>query len=278
MGEIYRKRGRVVRYENGRLVHVAEAGEAVEEGRAFRCAPLNEEVTLPEIESAEVEETVRRVRSAVARPLSIERLLVSEGVAEHEFGGERWVERSRRVHLSIAARALRILIDLGDFDLDATPIEAFARCGTERDAPPRVVLAPPVAAALLPALIGIAPPNVTLWQSAGGRDGKGREIDEARIAGPPWPNWYRPSYRARPIRIPHNVRIACGVTGIDDQLPRAVALLAPADGLVLRVLCADGKAVYPASIRLARIDAAAAPAKWYPFGAGSWGALLDVAT
>ena len=46
----YRKWGRTVRYENGTMVRVEEAGEAFEEGEEFRAQPLRgERRALPEV-------------------------------------------------------------------------------------------------------------------------------------------------------------------------------------------------------------------------------------
>jgi hypothetical protein len=64
------------------------------------------------------------------------------------------------------------------------------------------------------------------------------------------------------------------VTQIDSDLPRAVALLAPPDRLQLRALFVDGQDVFPATIRVARIDAVAEEARWYPYGAGSFGSEM----
>ncbi len=277
MAEVYRKRGRVVRFESGYLIRAAEAGESIEDGGSFTCAPLREVVSLPDIDAGAVEETAREIRSAVSHPLSIERLIVSEGVAQHEFGLEKWRESSRRIHLSLTYRDVRALIDLADFDLrDVHRIaELLPRAGAEREAPQCLRLAPSVTAALLPSLIGIAPPNVTIWQSAGGRDGKGQRVGEFRVVSAPWPNWFRPSYRVRPIRAPHNLRLECEVREVDANLPEAVALLAPVDDLTLRVLCADGSKVYPTVVRVARIEAVGAPTKWYPYAAGCFGAHLE---
>jgi len=276
MSELYRKRGRVIRYDNGLSVHVTEAGQSREAGEAFTCEPLRESVALPEFDGKEVEETVREIRASVSHPLSIERLIVSRGIAEHEFGSERWTEESRRVHLSIAFRTIRALFSLADFDLgEVKPvIELLPLAREERESPPRLRLAPAVTAALLPSLVGIAPPNVSLWQSDGGRDGKGQTIREMPLGSPPWPNWYRPSYRVRPVRAPHNLRLDCNVRQIDPSVPEAVALLAPVDGLTMRVLCVDGQTVYPATVRITRIEAVSAPTKWYPYGAGAFGAEM----
>ena len=227
------------------------------------------------------------IRALVQPPLSIERLIVSHGVAEHECEGREWREESQRIHLAIRHDHLRVLIDLGDSTTrrldDSTTrrkatrlgdtIAALARSETaERAAPARLRLAPNVTAALLPALVGLAPPNVRLVQTAGGVDGYGNPIVEAE--GEPWPNWYRPSYRVRPMRMPLNLRLQCDVTEMDRDRPMAVALLAPVAVLVLHVLVADRARVYPATVRVARIDAVASEREWYPYGGGSFGAEL----
>jgi hypothetical protein len=273
---MYRKFGRAIRYENGLIVRSEEAGEATDEGETFACRPIAHSINLPQIDTAPVEHVVREIESMIVPPLAIERLVVSEGIAEQHFGQRRWRETTRRMHLSITYRVVRALVDLGDFDLDEirTIAEALPNLGDERGAPPRIRLAPNVAAALLPSLIGVAPPNVQLWQSAGGFDGNGEPIDVHPITAPQWPNVYRPSYRSRPVRAPFHLRATCDVTTIEDELPRAIALLAPPNGLTLRVLCVDGEEVFPAMIRITRIDAIATVARWYPYGAGSFGSEM----
>jgi hypothetical protein len=74
--------------------------------------------------------------------------------------------------------------------------------------------------------------------------------------------------------MPHNLRLECDVTQIDEARPRAIALLAPADGLTLRVLVEDGPRVYPCTVRVTRIDAVSNERTWYPYGAGSFGAEM----
>ena len=64
------------------------------------------------------------------------------------------------------------------------------------------------------------------------------------------------------------------MTEIDQERPRAIALLAPPAGLDLRVLVEDGGDVFPAAVRIARIDAVARETTWYPYGAGSFGAEM----
>jgi hypothetical protein len=66
------------------------------------------------------------------------------------------------------------------------------------------------------------------------------------------------------------------VTAIDERLPRALALLAPPDGLELQLLCVDGDIVFATELHLTRIDAIAAETVWYPYGAGSFGSEMAV--
>ncbi len=277
MMQVYRKFGRTVRYENGTLLRVEEAGEAVESGQTFRCRPIGGASRFSGASNTEaVENVVREIESMILAPLAIERLVVSEGIAVHEFGGRRWQETRRRVHLAMARPPLRAIVDLGDFEVAEVRgiAVALSKAGPEREAPARIRLAPNVTAALLPSLIGVPPPNVQLSQSAGGLDGKGQPVEACELTRPPWPNWYRPSYRSRPVRMPFHVRALCSVTAIDEDLPRAVALLAPPDGLTLRVLCVRKSEAFPASVHVARIDAAGPAVRWYPYGAGSFGSEM----
>src|SRR5215212_7038965 len=156
---------------------------------------------------------------------------------------------------------------------DIFPIaEAIQRAEpADRDAPARVRLEPNVTAALLPSLAGRVPPNVRLVQTAGGVDGYGNAIVEAEGR---WPNAWRPSYRRRPVRMPHDLRLECDDTRVVDDLPRAIALLAPVTGVRLRVLIDDRRLVYPATVTVDRIRAVATERVWYPYGAGSFGAAI----
>jgi hypothetical protein len=275
MSDAYRKTGSAVRWEHDTLVRVNESGWAIEEGELFRCMPerVAEPSSRPAVGETWVLDTVAGIRAAVPAPVNIERLIVSHGIAEHRCGGRVWSDETTRIHLSMTRGNRRALVDLRDFDGSIARIAgALARCGeNERDAPARLRLAPNVSAALIPSLIGLAPPNVELWQSAGGVDGKGLPIEEAREQ---WPNWYRPSYRVRPARGPLNVRVECGVREIEEDRPIAVALLAPVEGLVLRALIEDRKRVYPSTVRVTRIDAVARETTWYPYGGGSFGAEM----
>ena len=184
-----------------------------------------------------------------------ERLVVSEGVALHRRGDEIWREHSQRIHAALVSGKTRALLDLASFDLHDIRVvaDALSRLSEKRDPPSRLRLAPNVTAALLPSLIDVAPPNVRL------------EYDL---------DWYRPSYRVRPVRIPMNLRLSCDVTAIERNQPVAVAILEPVRGLTLRVLVDDGSAAWPATVRITRIDDVAEQAIWYPYGGGSFGAEL----
>ncbi|HYH06080.1 MAG TPA: hypothetical protein VEK11_03370 [Thermoanaerobaculia bacterium] len=264
---IYRKQGRSVRWENGVVVHVSESGIAVEEGEWFRCEPA------PHAASGQLLAAPRGEGLGV-RGIAVERLILTEGEAHHQYGDRQWTEHTRRMHLAMTRGPLRVLVDRADFDFtQARAIAAVLAKAelTERAAPPRLRLAPNITAALLPHLAGLAPPNVRLVQTAGGVDGYGNDIVEAVND---WPNFYRPSYRTRPVRMPHNLRLECSVREIDRDRPIAVALLAPVDGLVLRVLVDDGTRAFPATVRVTRIDAVADEREWYPYAAGSFGAEM----
>jgi hypothetical protein len=247
---------------------VDEAGEAIESGGVFRTRALGEGVDLPAPEAAAVEAAAREIESIVAAPLSIERILLSEGAVRHQFGERTWSETARRVHVSVARPPLRAIFDLAEFRFESLRrgVSALARVGKERKAPKRIRLADHVGAALL----AFAP--VAKLQSAAPRDGKGEVIVEQLVAHEA-PNWFRPSYRVRPRPAWFHLRVApFGV--VESDLPEAVALLAPVSRRELRVLCVDGRAVYPTTIPMRPIIAALPAATWYPYGAGAFGAEL----
>lgn len=245
----YRKWGRTVRYENGTIVRVEEAGEAVEVGGEFRAYPIRERRQLPDL----------RVASCEWR---VERVVMSEGVAIHQTNGITWTEHTRRLHISVVEPPFRMLIDQASFDVDASLPELFARIEGRREPPPRMTLAPRVSAVILPSL------NISLAQRAGEHpDGKGRPVESRPVEGEP-PNWYRPSYRVRPLRAWLNL-MALPFGKLDDAAPRAVARL---DGG--EVLCVDGDRVFATTLTPGRIVAAGGAAEWYPFGAGVWGAYM----
>lgn len=247
---IYRKRGAVARWENGTLVRVTESGVAIEEGEQFVCRP--EGSTSLIVDPGRVRATAEAVRRMGA---TVERLIITEGLTEHELDGRTWEEHVERVHVALIRDGVRAMLDLGSFDLTDVQRVAVAlgRLGPEREAPLRIRFAPNVTAALLPSLAGLEPPNVRLT---------------CEFAP------YRPSYRVRPVTIPINYRLECPVTFIEPDLPIAVAILEPVEGLTLRLLVDDGRTSYPASVRVTRIDAVAREAVWYPYGGGSFGAEM----
>jgi hypothetical protein len=252
---VYRKWGRTVRVENGVVVRVEEAGEAVEEGGEFVVRPIAERRELPEVRISNFE-------------FRNERLLAVEGAAIHEVNGVTWTEHTRRLHLSIAQPPFRMLIDQASFDVDAALLETFARIGGWREAPRRLLLAPRVAATVLHAL------PIARAQRAGEHpDGYGQPVETRAVEGEP-PNWWRPSYRVRPVRAWFNLA-ALPFGRLDDAAPRAVARLGDEDVLVV-----DGSEVYAAPLRPGRVLAVGAAAEWFPYGAGVWGAdmLLESAS
>src|SRR4051794_22269340 len=104
----YRKWGRVVRYENGITVRIEEAGEASEINGVFQARPAQTRVSVPHTsEDSILTASAAKVDAYVAqtllsvRPLVIERLIVSAGIAQHEINGVTWTEESQRVHLSL---------------------------------------------------------------------------------------------------------------------------------------------------------------------------------
>jgi hypothetical protein len=268
MTDVYRKWGRVVRYENGVTIRVEEAGEASERDGVFLAAPAQTRGPVPQLHAREVDSYVAQTLLSV-RPSVIERLIVSAGIAHHETNGVTWTEESRRVHAALVNPPLRVLIDLASFDISVieTIASALARAGEERAAPSRIRLAPNVSAALLPALVG----ELAMEQTGGGVDGKGQPIETRAVTSDPPPNWYRPGYAVRPVRAWINIR-ALPFGSIDSRAPRAVALLAPVDGMTLRVLCIDGDEVFPTALDASHIGAVSGdkPA-WCPFAAGSFG-------
>jgi hypothetical protein len=268
MTEIYRKWGRVVRYENGIAVTVEEAGEAVEEGAQFRTAPIRgERRPLVEVAVAEVRAAAAAIEKQI-HGLSIERLVLVDGVAIHEFAGRVWSERIRRMHLAVVKRPHRIVLDEQDFVLDSNVLAALERLDGERSID-RVVLAPRVSAVLLPLLSA----ELSTEQSDGPVevDGKGAPIEATAASTGTPPNWFRPTYRLRPVRAWFNLR-ARPSGSIANDLPRAIALLRPPSGRTIEVLCTEGREVFRTTFHMGGVLAVGDTAEcWYPYGPGAWG-------
>jgi len=265
----YRKWGRSVRREGQRRIAVDEAGEAFEDGSAFRARFLDERRDLPAPDAQAVETAAREIESMIAKPLALERMIVSEGIVEHQAGDIVWRETARRVHLSITNATLRVLIDLAGFETHGIRpvIDALRNAGQERPAPRRVRIAGAVGAALLPSL------DISMTQSAAPHDGNGQPIVERPVASVTPPNWFRPTYRLPPRRAWFHLRV--GAFGeIDPEVPQAIALLAPVQKRIARVLCVDRGGIYPTTLELGRVLAARPMPEWYPYGAGAFGAEL----
>ncbi len=291
MTSLYRKWGHVIRYENGTTIRVEEAGEATEVDGVFEARPMLWEegaqtrVSVPHPSSRRTEaplpeesDVLQQVESFVAQTLLsvhsclAERLIVSSGVSTHEINSVTWREESQRVHVSLVKEKLRVLIDLASFDLDAIRLaaSALARAGDAREAPPRIRLAPNVAAALMPSLIG----EIAIEQRGGGLDGRGQAIETRAVTADEPPNWFRPSYAIRPRRAWLNL-CALPFGAIDESAPIAVALLAPVTDTNLRVLCIDEDDVFPIGLNAERVAAVSANEPvWYPYAAGSFGVAM----
>jgi hypothetical protein len=239
MREVYRKFGRVVRVENGVEIDVTEAGEAIETEAMFIAMPIpvqDRRLACPAMPD------LGQARAPILHG-TVERLIVSHGIAIHQFNDIEWREETKRLHAALTHNHIRVLIDLDDFDFDLIRdiADRLQHATTEKEAPKKIRIAPHVAKAIeLPG---------ALWQKAGGRDGKGQLIEE--VPAEQSTCWYRPSYRVRPIRKALNLFVKCDNTRVDENLPRAIAIV---DGK--KLLIDDGHNVYPAHVTLERIDAA----------------------
>jgi hypothetical protein len=272
MTEVYRKWGRVVRYENAIFVSVSESGEAFEKDGVFHARPAVEIASVPRADldallaetQVNVAQTLLSVRSG-----RIERFIASAGIATHETNGVTWTEESRRVHIALVNPPLRALIDLAAFDSEIvqTVANALGRAGAERNAPERIRLAPNVSAAILPSLVG----ELAMEQTGGGFDGRGQPIETRAVTHDPPPNWYRPGYAVKPVRAWLNIR-ALPFGRIDPDAPLGIALLEPVHGTTLRVLCVDGDDVFPTTIDASHIVAVSPNTPLlYPYAGGSLG-------
>jgi hypothetical protein len=283
MTEVYRKWGRVVRYENGILLSISEAGEAFEKDGVFQSRPLVEEPAQTRVSVShrdpELAAFVKETQANVAQTLlsvrsgRIERFIASAGIATHETNGSKWTEESRRVHIALVnpliKPPLRALIDLASFDVEivATVADALARAGAERSAPKRIRLAPNVSAAILPSLVG----ELAMDQTGGGFDGGGKPIETRAVTHDAPPNWYRPGYAVRPVRAWLNIR-ALPFGRIDPEAPLGIALLEPVHGTTLRVLCVDDNDVFPTIVDASHVVAVSPNTPLlYPYAAGSFG-------
>jgi hypothetical protein len=277
--ERYRKWGRVARYERGIVVTIEEAGEALEDGQRFSAKPLQRRPAF-DAPDDDVIALANAIHASVHAPVEVERLIVSAGVAEHEFGDARWRDRTARVHVALVNRRLRLrsTLDLGAdtcgaiaIDDVATVAGALARASEESEPPGQLIAAPHVTAAILHRLFRID--GVSLVQTAGGRDGKGAAVEEHVMDRMVFPNSFRPSYRVRPVAMPFNLRVAQTMEMERLAIPRITALL-DAGGNRLGVLWDDGRSVFASRIEIRAVRAAGPPVRWYPYGAGAFGSEL----
>jgi hypothetical protein len=270
---LYRKWGRVVRYENGTTVHVSEAGEATETDGVFRSRPIGGDNGDARQHPAPDEESVQTCAAAILgsgeRSYSVERLIVTSGIARHETNGVAWTEETQRLHVSLIAPPLRAIIDLASFDVAAVNAigSLLGRAGESRSGMPRVRLAPSVSAALLPHLIG----ELAMEQREAAQDGKGQPVERRAVTAGRPPNWYRPSYTMRPVRAWLNLR-ALPFGRIDHDAPVAVALLSTTRGHLLHVLCVEGDSVFPMTLDGTAVAAVSGQEPvWHPYEGGSFG-------
>jgi hypothetical protein len=283
--EIYRKHGRSLRLERAAseraLVAVVESGEAERrEDLLFSCRTLPAQIPLPEIDETPIIAAEGAIVALLEEPLSLERLIITSGVALHErqseAGARTWNAASFRIHASIVNRSagFRILWEeaqagVSGFGELARATSALASIQRPAEKPRLVQLSRPVAAPLWPALLLMLgsqrkqqepahegqerPAGLRLGQSAEGGyglDGNGEPIatatlyDGARILFDRWPNAFRPTYRHPAQPMPMNVTAALDRSGavVPDAL--AVAVLEPPsfDGqaLTIGVLLVDG--------------------------------------
>jgi len=260
MKEVYRKFGRVVRREDAVLIRAEEAGEAWEDGDAFGCYPVDSVRELPDLDV----DAVNATADAIRRLYGIERVIVSDGVAFHEFGGISWSERTRRIHVWIAGDRHRAFIGLADFNVAIIERVARAMKHLEVRELAHYRVAENVGAWILP-LLSL---RIAVQQWAAPHDGKGQWIENRRVVmSEEPPNWWRPSYRARPVRKWFHRR-ADDFGEIDESLP--VAIASTSGGF----LCVDGERSFLTPAQLDNVRAVRSTNTWYPQGAGCFGAEL----
>jgi hypothetical protein len=316
MNERYAKSGRTFRIEidarQKTAFRIEESGIAVLEKQHFRCFPAEDTAEISPPPHEELEAVVESVQLMVRGPLTIERLVAISGLSAHEFraGQEhnRWNETAARLHVSVAHRGkgLRLLLDIGsskppdlDFSEFSEPLEALnaiapalkpTRCSTLR-------LRPAVAAALWPALMENQPAGQALdfvqkTSEIMPFDGKGRHVVEGSLSrfrrSAEWPNFFRPSYRVRPLRAPLGIDLHLPHKSTANEVFDALALLAPCrtsdDSIRADLLCRDPQgrsfaatAVMKSETWKAAIAGTGEQARWYPFSGGSFGRETELA-
>lgn len=313
MTERYMKAGAAVRFERSgdhrAFVRIVERGWAETAGERFAAgsgSPLA--VPLLDVGREQLEAHAAAIAERIPKPLEIERLTLTTGVATHEVsdgGGRRtWNDAQTRLHLTLVHRPRRgrATVDLGSsggLSIDGRPIEraatalvAFHRSSETVTSDLR--LEPAVTAALCSA---VAPRvesrgGVRIEQTPYERtpfDGSGKRI--ARVEAPPdgeWPNVFRPSYRTAPKPAPFHVRFAGAPELLETAPPlTAVALTAPPrvlrDAVMLEMLVVspDGssraaRALDSVAGWLSKVRGASSESFWFPSAAGAFGCTLDL--
>ena len=215
---------------------------AIEEGELFECHPEPSGRCCRSSMDRRVSKTVDAVRAAVG-DVVIERLIVSEGIAEHEYKRQcgcrtpRWLDRAQPAHPPLSdtrthagdprsrlLRAGRCCARRATFSHGPRrrSVKRRRACVSRRTSPLHCFLS----------LVG----HRAAERAPGPDRGRhrrqrraDREAEELRgtRGTEGWPNRYRPSYRVRPVRMPLQLRLECDVTAIERDRPVAVALLAP---------------------------------------------------
>ena len=288
---LYRKAGQTLRAEfsRGRLafLRVSERGLAIEHNGLFESRQEPSEVTV----EAPGDTTVSGIANDLKGDPAVERFTILRGSAIHSIeGGNQWSERFGRIHLSMVNREhrVRVMLDLGGESLDHVdmPLIDLVRTALQQpfveEPPPfrAVRLLPHVAAALISASDSLAEQST---HPAFRFDGDGQEIRPAGF--PPWPNRFRPSYRARPIPMPFHLRMR--PRGADSSVEvTALAISDPfrrlGDTVAGTVLCSTSRNVFVASLVLEtnfekRIRYVSDKMTWFPYRAGVWGSEMIVA-
>jgi len=167
MIESYEKRGASVRVErNGRSTSTIvsrEHGRAIRERGRFRAESIGSKPLPLAPDVAGATEIARGIGTLERGAVSIERMTVAAGMAEHSVShGEyarSWSEEVIRLHLSLIdrERAIRIALDLGADRAQSLPLRIAIDLAAALDAPAG-------APAPVPGLVELAPVvSASLW-------------------------------------------------------------------------------------------------------------------
>lgn len=315
MMEPYRKHGhtlRLERYAEARaLLQMTECGEAfVEEGtfiaRPFACGE-------PPAGASPRSDALQEIERRLVYSRFVEHLVIVTGTAHHECGDRQWQERFARIHVTLTRGGtdpLRVSIDTGSDEIeqiDLGAIESVIAALTTSDpgdiAPGTIELTPHVTAQVTRILAGTITPDIRLQQplaieqrppAAYGRDGTGMPVSRVEIvsagsrgttrSSPP--NFYRPSYRAAPVRHPLHLALRRELVTASRDLPRAIAVTrmsATTELVELTLLVEHERRSRVQTVRLSPRELAdsVVPAAdewtWFPLDGGTWGCTAVLA-